>query len=95
MPTSVLGRICAVSLLFYLGVLIAFIVGLYQEAPLEAITLVMKVGIFAGLPIFIISIFAVRKETSYNKLIPVLSSVISFISLFATVFFMFIWSFGG
>lgn len=83
------------SLLFYLGVFIAFIVGLYQVAPLEAITLVMKVGLFAGLPIFIISIFAVRKETSYNKLIPVLSSIISFFSLFATFFFMFIWSFGG
>ncbi|MCA0988470.1 hypothetical protein [Guptibacillus algicola] len=95
MPTSVLGRMCAMSLLFYMGVLIAFVVGLYQENPLGAITQVIKVGIFAGIPIFIISIFAVRKEASYTRLIPVLSLVISFFSLFGTFFFMFIWSFGG
>ncbi|WP_270180920.1 hypothetical protein [Alkalihalobacillus sp. CinArs1] len=95
MPTSVLGRVCAVPLFFYLGVLIALVVGIYQDAPLGAITLVMKVGIFAGFPIFIISIFAVRKEMFYKKFVPVLSLVISFFSLIGTFFFMFIWSFGG
>lgn len=95
MPKTLPGKLALLFLGVFVVQFVVFVVMVFSNNGFGAIVTFIQFAPFTSLLGFVFGVLGIRKESSGNRVVPIVSMLIGGLFLGFFIFFLFFWSFGG